>query len=108
MGKRTAKQASSLDPIEETKTVEVKSKGVRRKEKAETKAVERLTRQSSGATAAAEAKKANTASEGGSGCISVMLAHNYDPDKHNPTGWLMSEKLDGVRCYWDGATMYTR
>ena len=37
-----------------------------------------------------------------------MLAHNYDPDKHNPTGWLMSEKLDGVRCYWDGDTMYTR
>ena len=87
----------------------MKSKGgVRRKEKAETKAVERLTRQSSGATAAAAAKKANTASESGSGCISVMLAHNYDPDKHNPTGWLMSEKLDGVRCYWDGTTMYTR
>ena len=85
---------------------------MRRKEKAETKAVERLTRQSSGATAAAMAKKASTASEdnsgGGSGFISVMLAHNYDPDKHNPTGWLMSEKLDGVRCYWDGATMYTR
>ncbi len=20
----------------------------------------------------------------------------------------MSEKLDGVRCYWDGSTMYTR
>lgn len=45
---------------------------------------------------------------GGSGYIPVMLAHNYDPDKHDPTGWLMSEKLDGVRCYWDGANMYTR
>lgn len=45
---------------------------------------------------------------GGSGCISVMLAHNYDPEKHDPTGWLMSEKLDGVRCYWNGTTMYTR
>ncbi len=44
----------------------------------------------------------------GSGCISVMLAHNYDPDKHDPTGWLMSEKLDGVRCYWNGTNMYTR
>ena len=44
----------------------------------------------------------------GSGCISVMLAHNYDPDKHNVTGWLMSEKLDGVRCYWNGTNMYTR
>ena len=37
-----------------------------------------------------------------------MLAHNYDPEKHDPTGWLMSEKLDGVRCYWDGSNMYTR
>ena len=37
-----------------------------------------------------------------------MLAQNYDPEKHDPTGWLMSEKLDGVRCYWNGTTMYTR
>ena len=44
----------------------------------------------------------------GSGCISVMLAQNYDPEKHDPTGWLMSEKLDGVRCYWNGTTMYSR
>lgn len=44
----------------------------------------------------------------GSGCIPVMLAHNYDPDKHDVTGWLMSEKLDGVRCYWNGKNMYTR
>ena len=47
-------------------------------------------------------------SASGSGCISVMLAHNYDPVKHDPTGWLMSEKLDGVRCYWNGKNMYTR
>ena len=44
----------------------------------------------------------------GRGCIDVMLAHNYDPDKHKVTGWYMSEKLDGVRCYWNGKTMYTR
>ena len=37
-----------------------------------------------------------------------MLAQTYDPDRHDPTGWLMSEKLDGVRCYWSGTTMYTR
>lgn len=37
-----------------------------------------------------------------------MLAHNYDPAKHDPTGWLMSEKLDGVRCYWNGSNMYSR
>ena len=33
---------------------------------------------------------------------SVMLAHNYDPFKHNVIGWYMSQKLDGVRCLWDG------
>lgn len=43
-----------------------------------------------------------------SGAIEVMLAHVYDPDKHNPSGWLMSEKLDGVRCYWSGTKLYTR
>jgi len=37
-----------------------------------------------------------------------MLAHNYDPEKHDPSGWLMSEKMDGVRCYWNGTSMFTR
>jgi len=38
-----------------------------------------------------------------------MLAQTYSPDLcADPTGWLMSEKLDGVRCYWNGSTMYTR
>ena len=37
-----------------------------------------------------------------------MLAQTYDPDRDDPTGWLMSEKLNGVRCYWDGSTLYTR
>lgn len=44
----------------------------------------------------------------GGGCINVMLAQTYDPEKHDPAGWLMSEKLDGVRCYWNGSAMYTR
>ena len=37
-----------------------------------------------------------------------MLADVYDPDKVDPTGWYMSEKLDGVRCYWDGDKFYSR
>jgi DNA ligase-1 len=38
-----------------------------------------------------------------------MLAQTYSPELlEDPTGWLMSEKLDGVRCYWNGSTMYTR
>ena len=37
-----------------------------------------------------------------------MLAETYKSEEHDPKGWLMSEKLDGVRCYWNGSTMYTR
>lgn len=38
----------------------------------------------------------------------MLLAKNYDPEKNDPKGWYMSEKLDGVRCYWNGSAMYTR
>ena len=35
-----------------------------------------------------------------------MLAHNYiDQDVR---GWWMSEKLDGIRAYWDGSKFFTR
>ena len=37
-----------------------------------------------------------------------MLAQKYDEKLQDPKGWLMSEKLDGVRCYWDGQKMSTR
>jgi DNA ligase-1 len=40
--------------------------------------------------------------------MQLMLAQNYIPEKVDPTGWLMSEKLDGVRCFWNGKAMYTR
>lgn len=32
----------------------------------------------------------------------LMLAHDYDPKKHSILGWYMSEKLDGLRAWWDG------
>ena len=32
----------------------------------------------------------------------LLLAHPYKPSKHGIGGWYMSEKLDGMRCYWDG------
>ena len=46
--------------------------------------------------------------EKGSGSIECMLAKSYESDRHNPTHWFMSEKLDGVRCYWNGDELYTR
>src|SRR5947207_2873726 len=30
----------------------------------------------------------------------VLLAHKWEIE-HDPTGWWMSEKLDGIRAYWD-------
>ena len=35
-----------------------------------------------------------------------MLAKDYDG--RNPTGLWVSEKLDGVRAYWDGNALWTR
>lgn len=37
----------------------------------------------------------------------VLLAHKWELE-HDPTGWWMSEKLDGVRAYWDGETFVSR
>lgn len=32
----------------------------------------------------------------------LMLGKNYDPDKNKIAGFYMSEKLDGIRAFWDG------
>lgn len=38
----------------------------------------------------------------------VLLAKTFDPAKHDPTGWWMSEKLDGVRAVWTGSVFLSR
>lgn len=37
----------------------------------------------------------------------LLLAHSWQNDV-DLTGWWMSEKLDGVRCYWDGKKLWSR
>ena len=37
----------------------------------------------------------------------ILLAHKWETD-HDPTGWWMSEKLDGIRAYWDGNAFVSR
>ena len=32
----------------------------------------------------------------------LQLADTYNPLKHKISGWYVSEKLDGTRCFWDG------
>lgn len=36
------------------------------------------------------------------------MQHGEDWAGEDLAGWLMSEKLDGCRAYWDGATLWTR
>jgi DNA ligase 1 len=39
----------------------------------------------------------------------VLLAQKYEPDKHGSmVGWWVSEKLDGVRAWWDGNQFWSR
>jgi DNA ligase 1 len=37
----------------------------------------------------------------------LLLAQRWEIE-HDPTDWWMSEKLDGVRAYWDGETFVSR
>ncbi len=32
----------------------------------------------------------------------LQLAKKYNPEKSKIAGWMLSEKLDGSRCFWDG------
>nr|WP_236824068.1 DNA ligase [Bisgaardia hudsonensis] len=38
--------------------------------------------------------------------LTLMLLKNYQ--NQDLTGWVMSEKLDGIRGYWDGKQLFTR
>lgn len=40
----------------------------------------------------------------------IVLLHSFDEKQiaQNPQNYLWSEKLDGVRAYWDGKALYTR
>ena len=40
--------------------------------------------------------------------MTVLLAKKFDPSKHNVDGWMVSEKLDGMRAYWNGESLVTR
>lgn len=38
----------------------------------------------------------------------VLLAHNFEDADVDPTGWWLSEKLDGVRAFWNGRNFISR
>lgn len=38
----------------------------------------------------------------------LQKAKNYDNTKHNIANWYMSEKLDGIRAYWNGKELLSK
>ena len=40
--------------------------------------------------------------------FSFLLASSFDPEKHSLENYYLSEKLDGVRAYWDGERLQSR
>ena len=67
-----------------------------------------------GAAVPSRAAATRTTSSGGGGAAvkketapPILLAHKWELE-HDPTGWWMSEKLDGIRAYWDGEAFISR
>lgn len=40
--------------------------------------------------------------------IELQKPKIYDPQKHEIKNWYMSEKLDGIRAYWDGKNLLSK
>jgi len=68
---------------------------------------ERAVRQRAAKSATTASGTGNAAGSAGSTEPPLLLAHSWTPDI-NLTGWWMSEKLDGVRAYWDGKQFTSR
>jgi len=51
--------------------------------------------------------KATAGDDDSGGAPPVLLAHKWETE-HDPKGWWMSEKLDGIRAYWDGESFISR
>ena len=51
-------------------------------------------------------KKRKVVTKTTSGPEKLILAHTYE--NQNINGWFMSEKIDGIRAYWDGKNLWSR
>lgn len=40
--------------------------------------------------------------------IERYMQHGRDWDGENPAGWFVTEKLNGCRCFWDGANAWSK
>jgi DNA ligase-1 len=51
-------------------------------------------------------QRAISKGDSGANAPPLLLAHRWE--NQDPTGWWLSEKLDGVRAYWDGKQFISR
>src|SRR5262245_3133397 len=58
-------------------------------------------------TAAAPTRKSEAKAAAEGKAAPVLLAESWDGEM-DPKGWWLSEKLDGVRAYWDGTKFLSR
>ena len=40
--------------------------------------------------------------------VQLMTATEWDTEQMDPKGWLMTQKYDGMRLYWNGSDFYSR
>jgi len=72
------------------------------------KAIDKLAKAASGGSPKASKAKPKKAKQPKAPKVAppVLLAHNFDTE--DPTGMWLSEKLDGVRAWWDGKQFLSR
>ena len=58
-------------------------------------------------SSAAPTRKSQDRADAQAKAAPVLLAETWD-GQLDPAGWWMSEKLDGVRAYWDGSRLLSR
>ncbi|KAJ8292530.1 DNA ligase [Rhodotorula toruloides] len=106
-GTRSRKKAVNLDEAESSAPSTSKKKTTKASTSKKAAASAKKASENEGEEAVPATKKAKREREGGR---EVLLAKSFDLEtkKQDPTGWWISEKLDGVRAFWDGKALWSR
>ncbi|PUU74235.1 hypothetical protein B9Z19DRAFT_470385 [Tuber borchii] len=107
---RKGKQVASEDDDDEDEVAQVcEDEEDAEEEEQEEEEEEKPAKRPRRAVTTATYKQAATAKKAKDATFKPLLAEKWDLEKgRDPTGWHMSEKLDGVRAYWDGETFRSR
>lgn len=108
---RKGKQVASEDDDDEDEAAQIAEdeKEDAEEEEQEEEEEEKPAKRPRRAVTTAAGKQAAAAKKAKDATFKPLLAEKWDLEKgRDPTGWHMSEKLDGVRAYWDGETFRSR